>query len=160
MKLDKRSFVWPVRCSAWFAAVQGTCPTVRGTWGWPGSPLSPILSVAFGADARKVSGAASPRAPPAGSTGLGSVFSPPVVDHRLPRWTRPRWIPFGRLTPLPTPPPNAPRPTPLGCRSTRSAHHAGPSPWCAPSSPAPPDSTLTTNRPSCARRRLLFLSPW
>jgi len=38
---------------------------------------------AFGADARNDSGAVSLLAPPAGSTGLGSVFGPPFGDHRL-----------------------------------------------------------------------------
>src|SRR5262249_57163352 len=46
--------------SAWFAEAQGTLPPARqGTGGWPGSPRGPILAVAFGADARPVSGAGS-----------------------------------------------------------------------------------------------------
>src|SRR5262249_21743810 len=88
-------------------------------------PRGPILSVAFGADARSVSGAVSLWAPPVGSIGLGSVFGPPVGDRRLPRSPRPRRIPFGRLTPLPTPPPKAARPPPVGSRSASPRQPCG-----------------------------------
>ena len=43
--------------------------------------------------------------------GWGAFFGSLVGDRRLSsRCARSRWIPFGRLTPLPTPPPNAARP--------------------------------------------------
>jgi hypothetical protein len=78
--------------------------------GLAGRPRAAILPMAFGADARMVSGAVSLCAPPVCSTGLGSVFGPPVGDRHPPRQARPRRIPLGRLTPLPTLPPNALRP--------------------------------------------------
>ena len=48
-----------------------------------------------------------PRLTPDGSIGLGSVFGPPVGDRGPSCRARLRRIPFGRLMPLPTPPPNA-----------------------------------------------------
>src|SRR5262249_55022625 len=65
----------------------------------PGTGSIYYLS-AFDVDARSVSGAVSICAPPAGSTGLGSVFGPPVGDRRMSCLARPRWIPFGRLPPF------------------------------------------------------------
>ena len=75
--------------SSWFAPFHGS----------PGPPCQElgaelrIISCVSGADARSVSGAVSLGAPPGGSTGLGSVFGPPVGDRRLPRTTRPSWLP-------------------------------------------------------------------
>jgi 2-polyprenyl-6-methoxyphenol hydroxylase-like FAD-dependent oxidoreductase len=62
--------------SSWFAPFHGS----------PGPPCQElgaelrIISCVSGADARSVSGAVSLGAPPGGSTGLGSVFGPPVGD--------------------------------------------------------------------------------
>src|SRR5262249_14285121 len=43
--------------------------------------------------------------------GAGERFSAHSFgDHRLPPDPRPRWIPLGRLMPVPTPPPDGPRP--------------------------------------------------
>lgn len=86
------------------------CPQPVKELGLARLPYASYSRRAFGVGARTVSGAASICAPPFGSIGLGSVFGPPVGDRRLPRSTWPCRIPFGRLTPLPTPPPNAPGP--------------------------------------------------
>ena len=100
-----------VGCSGWFAEVQGIpAPSPARNLG-----LARLPSDAYstrGVRRRCPYGfwCCEPCAPPVGSTGLGSVFGPPVGDRRLPRSSRPRRIPFGRLTPLPTPPPNALRP--------------------------------------------------
>jgi len=135
-------------------------PSRQGTGGWSGSAAGPMLAVAFGVETRKVSGAARLRVPPVGSTGSGSVCGPPVGDRRLSCSARPRWIPLGRLTPLPTPPPKALRlasplrpgwPPPRGRGS-----HGGGSPFgvraaCCSSFPHP-----LSLAPRCRRRRGRF----
>src|SRR5262249_19253786 len=100
------------------------CPQPARNWGWPGSPW---LLFYRGVRRRCPYGfwCCEPCAPPVGSIGLGSVFGPPVGDRRLPRLTGPRRILFGRLPPLPPPPPNALRPAcPSGPRLASAAREA------------------------------------
>ena len=79
--------------------VRGGCwatqhPPRTRNLGLVGLPAAATVRVAFGADARCVFGAASLRARPDGSIGLGSVFGPPVGDGRpscLPVRGRSHW---------------------------------------------------------------------
>ena len=100
-------------------------PQPAGNLGLAWPPVRPILSLAFGVDARYVSGAVSLVLRPMVRLGRGAFFGPPVGDRRLSRLARPRRIPFGRLTPLPTPPPNALRPArPSAPRSASTVREA------------------------------------
>ena len=98
-------------CSTWFAEVQGGPAPAGKELGAGPAPRSPSYSI-VGVRRRcpLCFWCCEPCARPDGSIGLGSVFGPPVGDRRLIPLAGPRRIPFGRLTPLPTPPPNALRP--------------------------------------------------
>ncbi len=145
-------------CSAWFAGVRGSpVPSRPGTWGWSISPSRLIVPVAFGVDARFVSGAASLVARPGGSIGLGSVFGPLVGDDRLPRMSKSRSIPFGRLVPLPTP-----RRTPLFRSREKSVLPASPIKRGpvrgAPKCESAPHATTQTEKPAARPRGPFILS--
>ena len=106
----------PVGCSGWFASLQGSPAPLCQELG-PGSSrcfFYPIASVRCRGPLRiwcleLLLG-------PLVRLGWGAFSAHSFGDHRLPHLVGPRWIPLGRLVPLPTPPPDALRPRfPLFC---------------------------------------------